>query len=148
MFRDPIAHARHVEAGLHPLPCPADREDAPDLSEYTGMYGWAAAHPAALAAATPDHSNAAFDGDRPASESCEEEICPQGCECPCCGENRIDWLPWIGPDYEEVECATCETIYTPGDASRVPQEIVAAAIEFERMGEYYAARDDARPKGA
>ena len=37
-----------------------------------------------------DMSNARFDGDRPASEA--PELVPEGCFCPSCGENRMDWL--------------------------------------------------------
>ena len=117
---DDLRHARSVESGMHPLPCPAD---------------------------VPDMSNAAFDGDRPASENCEEETCPVGSECPGCGENRIDYLVWMEPDWEQVECATCGTVYIPGDTEIDVAAEIEAALAFERMGEKYAAREDGRPKG-
>jgi len=134
------ARMRQAEHGLHPLPCPADvpkgvcTECGHQLVQGSCL---CTERPEA-----PDMSNAAFDGDRPASENCEEETCPEGCACPTCGENRIDYLVWIGPDYEEVECATCGRIYNPDDPlAHVPAEIAATVLAFERMGERYEAGD-------
>jgi len=35
--------------------------------------------------------------------------------CPRCGERRFDFLVWIGEYKEQVECATCGCVYTPGE---------------------------------
>lgn len=34
-----------------------------------------------------------------------------GDECPCCGEDAMDRLPWSDDDW--VHCATCGTVYDP-----------------------------------
>jgi hypothetical protein len=33
--------------------------------------------------------------------------------CPRCGERRMDYLHWVPPYMEEVECQTCGQIYEP-----------------------------------
>lgn len=35
-------------------------------------------------------------------------------ECPCCYENRIDWLAW--DDEEMVHCESCGNVYDPMSA--------------------------------
>jgi len=40
------------------------------------------------------------------------EKCPQGCECPVCGESRIDWLVWDEWG-EHVTCTKCGAVYAP-----------------------------------
>ena len=35
-----------------------------------------------------------------------------GQECPCCGEDRMDYLVW-DDDGETVRCATCGVTYAP-----------------------------------
>ena len=59
-----------------------------------------------------DMSNARFDGDRPASEA--PEIVPEGCFCPCCGENRMDWLAWDAAG-TVVTCTSCGVDYDPNE---------------------------------
>ena len=44
-----------------------------------------------------------------------EEVVDEGCECPVCGEARIDYLEWQ-PEEEyygpEIRCTTCDHHYS------------------------------------
>jgi hypothetical protein len=42
----------------------------------------------------------------------EEERCPDGSQCPQCGENRIDYL-WWDKEGIQVTCDTCGCVYEP-----------------------------------
>jgi len=70
-----------------------------------------------IAGYTPDMSNARFDGDRPASEAPDHDDDVVGPDeaCPCCGENRMDWLAW-DEDGTVVTCITCGADYDPNEA--------------------------------
>ena len=140
---DDVRRARQIESGMHPLPCPADVPDHEPEGVCTEC-GHQLVRGTCLCTErpeAPDHSNAAFDGDRPASENCEEGTCGEGCECPACGENRIDYLVWRDPHYEDVECATCGTVYIPGETEIDVSAEIVAAIAFERLGERYEGGD-------
>ena len=41
-----------------------------------------------------------------------DTVC-ETCQCPCCGENRVDELVWI--DDEVVECQSCSAHYDPNE---------------------------------
>jgi len=44
-----------------------------------------------------------------------ETVC-DGCECPGCGEDRVDWLVWQdSAEGEYVECASCGAWYDPNE---------------------------------
>ena len=40
------------------------------------------------------------------------ELVQDGCECPACGENRIDFLIW-NDHLDTVKCASCNHEYDP-----------------------------------
>jgi len=38
------------------------------------------------------------------------------CVCPCCGEDRVDWLVWQeSTEGQYVECASCGAWYDPNE---------------------------------
>lgn len=39
----------------------------------------------------------------------DDEKAPKGSECPCCGEDRIDYLLWVRGDL--VQCTNCGLLY-------------------------------------
>ena len=57
--------------------------------------------------------------NRLTAEARFEDTVPVGCECPRCGEARIDYLEWQPEaDYygEGIICATCDNSYKPPEA--------------------------------
>ena len=44
------------------------------------------------------------------TETAKSEIVPEYCQCPECGEDRMDWLIW-SDDGDELECQTCGEVY-------------------------------------
>ena len=44
------------------------------------------------------------------TETTKSEIVPEYCQCPECGEDRMDWLTWSDAG-DELECQTCSAVY-------------------------------------
>ena len=58
------------------------------------------------------YRDASYRGDWPADLVPPEDGCT-------CGERRVDWLMWCGPDGSPfVECQSCGREFIPGEAAR------------------------------
>jgi hypothetical protein len=43
-----------------------------------------------------------------------DDLLPEGCGCPNCGERRYDYLVWRADD-SGVDCSTCGTFWNPNE---------------------------------